>query len=154
MKNDAMVKKVLVIAVCLSLLACATPGGPPKYGAEPAVQATAGPTAAELAPVAGSFTGVISGGHWAKGFGFSNINIYLEVTADGGAMEPFYVRSDSRVFDSSSAQVDYREAFRGHGKKVRIEYFTITDATGGDPSRDDFKFEIGKKGVRTLHFLE
>jgi len=154
MKNDAMVKSGFVIAACLSLLACATPGTPPKYGAEPAVQAAAGPTAAELAPVAGTFTGVISGGHWAKGFGFSNINIYLEATAEGGVMDSFYVRSDSRVVDTSGAQVDYREAFRGHGKKVRIEYFTIMDATGGDPSRDDFKFEIGKKGVRTLHFLE
>lgn len=151
MKHFTLFKTSLVVLASLSLLACTTPGGPPKYGAEPA---PAGSTVADQAPVAGTFTGTISGGHYAKGVGFSNINIYLEVTADSGVMESFYVRSDSRVFDASGAQVDYREAFGGHKKKVRIEYFTITDATGGDPSRDDFKFEIGKKGVRTLHFLE
>lgn len=151
MKHGTLFRTSLVIVTSLSLFACATPGGPPKYGAEPA---PAGSTVADQAPVAGSFTGTISGGHYAKGVGFSNPNVYLEVTADGGVMESFYVRSDSRVFDVSGAQVDYLVAFRGYRKKVRIEYFTITDATGGDPSRDDFKFEIGKKGVRTLHFLE
>jgi hypothetical protein len=151
MKNRILFRTALVIVASVSLLACTTPGAPLKHGAEPL---PAGSTVADQAPVSGTFTGTISGGHWAKGFGFSNINIYLEVAAEGGVMESFYVRSDSRVFDASGTQVDYREAFRGYNKKVRIEYFTITDATGGDPSRDDFKFEIGKKGVRTLHFLE
>jgi len=57
----------------------------------------------------------------------------------------FFVRSDSKVIDASGKQIDYLEASRTKGKKVKIEYFTITDATGGDPSRGDFAYEIGQK---------
>lgn len=153
MKYNAMARMAIMVAVCLSLPGCNVPDGPPKHGGA-VVPAPAGSTVADQAPVVGTLTGVITGGNWAKGVGFSNLNIRLEVTADNGVVESLFVRSDSRVFDVSGTQVDYREAFRGHSKKVRIEYFTIMDATGGDPSRNDFKYEIGKKGVRTLHFLD
>ena len=66
----------------------------------------------------------------------------------------FFVRSDSKVIDASGKQIDYLEAFRSKDKKVEIKYFIITDATGGDPSRSDFAYEIGQKGVRELRFLD
>lgn len=100
------------------------------------------------------FTGTVTGGNFAKGFGFSNINIKLEVTADNGVKDVFFVRSDSKVFDAGGNQIDYEKAHGTKGKKIEIEYFTITDATGGDPSRSDFAFEIGQKGVRVLRLLE
>jgi len=103
---------------------------------------------------ADTFTGTVTGGNFAKGVGFSNMNVKLEVTADNGDKAIFFVRSDSKVIDAGGKQIDYLEASRTKGKKVKIEYFTITDATGGDPSRGDFYYEIGQKGVRVLHCLD
>jgi hypothetical protein len=103
---------------------------------------------------ADSYTGIVTSGRFAKGVGFSNMNYKLEVTADDGGKTVFYVRSDSRVFDVSGNQVDWTKLSGFKGRKVEIEYFTITDATGGDPSRSDFAYEIGEKGVRRLRFLD
>jgi hypothetical protein len=100
-----------------------------------------------------TFIGTVTGGNFAKGIGFSNINIKLEVTADNGDKDIFYVRSDPKVFDISGNQINYEKAHEIKDRKVEIEYFTITDATGGDPSRSDFAFEIGKKGVRVMRLL-
>jgi hypothetical protein len=100
------------------------------------------------------FIGTVTGGNFAKGFGFSNINIKLEVTDDKGFKDVFFVRSDSKVYDAGGNQIDYEKAHGTKGKKIEIEYFSITDATGGDPSRSDFAFEIGQKGVRVLRLLE
>jgi hypothetical protein len=99
------------------------------------------------------FTGTITGGTYAKGVGFTNLNVKLEVTSDAGERAVFYVRSDSRVVDARGKTLEYLAASRGKGKRVEIEYFTITDGTGGDPSRHDFAFEVGEKGVRVLRFL-
>jgi hypothetical protein len=101
-----------------------------------------------------TYTGTVTGGNFAKGVGFSNMNVKLEVTADNSDKAIFFVRSDSKVIDASGKQIDYLEASRTKGKKVKIEYFTITDATGGDPSRGDFAYEIGQKGVRVLYCLD
>jgi hypothetical protein len=103
---------------------------------------------------ADTYTGIVTGGNFAKGVGFSNMNVKLEVTADNSDKTIFFVRSDSKVIDASGKQIDYLEAFRSKDKKVEIKYFIITDATGGDPSRSDFAYEIGQKGVRELRFLE
>ena len=103
---------------------------------------------------AGTFTGTITGGNFAKGVGFSNINVLLEVTSDNNSKDHFYVRSDSILVDACGKQIDYLYAIQSKGKKVEIEHFIITDATGGDPSRNDFAFEIGKKGVRLMRFLD
>jgi hypothetical protein len=103
---------------------------------------------------ADTYTGTVTGGNFAKGVGFSNMNVKLEVTADNSDKAIFFVRSDSKVIDASGKQIDYLEAARSKDKKVEIKYFTITDATGGDPSRSDFAYEIGQKGVRELRFLE
>jgi hypothetical protein len=103
---------------------------------------------------ADTFIGTVTGGNFAKGVGFSNMNVKLEVTADNSDKAIFFVRSDSKVFDASGKQIDYLEAFRSKDKKVEIKYFIITDATGGDPSRSDFAYEIGQKGVRELRFLD
>jgi len=103
---------------------------------------------------ADTYTGTVIGGNFAKGVGFSNMNVKLEVTADNSDKAIFFVRSDSKVFDASGKQIDYLEAFRSKDKKVEIKYFIITDATGGDPSRSDFAYEIGQKGVRVLRFLD
>jgi hypothetical protein len=102
---------------------------------------------------ADTFIGTVTGGNFAKGVGFSNINIKLEITDDNGVKDIFFVRSDSKVFDVRGNQIDYERAHETKDRRVTIEYFTITDATGGDPSRSDFAFEIGKKGVRVLHLL-
>ena len=102
---------------------------------------------------ADTFIGIVTGGNFAKGVGFSNINIKLEVTDDNGVKDIFFVRSDSKVFDVSGNQIDYERAHETKDRKVAIEYFTITDATGGDPSRSDFAFEIGKEGVRVMRLL-
>jgi hypothetical protein len=101
-----------------------------------------------------TYTGTVTGGNFAKGVGFSNINIKLEVTADNSDKAIFFVRSDSKVIDAGGNQIDYLKAAKSKDKKVEIKYFTITDATGGDPSRSDFAYEIGEKGVRVLRFLE
>ncbi|MBN2178736.1 MAG: hypothetical protein JW743_04855 [Deltaproteobacteria bacterium] len=103
---------------------------------------------------ADTFIGTITGGNFAKGVGFSNINVRLEVTSDNGGKEYFYVRSDSILADAGGKKIDYLYAIQSKGKKVEIEHFIITDATGGDPSRSDFAFEIGKKGVRLMRFLD
>ena len=103
---------------------------------------------------ADTYTGTVTGGNFAKGVGFSNMNVKLEVTADNSDKTIFFVRSDSKVIDASGKQIDYLEAFRSKDKKVEIKYFTITDATGGDPSRGDFAYEIGQKGVRVLYCLD
>lgn len=100
-----------------------------------------------------TFVGTITGGNWAKGFGFSNINIKFFVTSDSGVVETFFVRSDSKVFDVSGNQVEYKEAWGHKGHKVEIQYFIIQDATGGEPGRSDFKYEVGQKGVAVLRFL-
>lgn len=100
------------------------------------------------------FVGTIKGGNYAKGIGFSNLNVKLEVVSATGETTIYYVRSDSKVVDASGKYLDYRETGRGKGKRVEIEYFTITDATGGDPSRSDFAYEIGQRGVRLLRFLD
>ncbi|MGD0278014.1 MAG: hypothetical protein ABSC11_01775 [Smithella sp.] len=100
-----------------------------------------------------TYTGTVTGGNFAKGVGFSNVNVKLEVTADNGDKAIFFVRSDSKVIDASGKQINYLEASRSKNKKVEIKYFTITDATGGDPSRSDFAYEIGQKGVLVLRFL-
>ena len=68
-------------------------------------------------------------------------------------METFFVRSDSRVFDVSGNQVDYKEAWGHKGHKVEIQHFIIQDATGGEPGRSDFKYEVGQKGAAVLRFL-
>jgi hypothetical protein len=100
-----------------------------------------------------TFIGTVTGGNFAKGVGFSNINIKLEITDDNGVKDIFFVRSDSKVFDVHGNQIDYERAHETKDRRVAIEYFTITDATGGNPSRSDFAFEIGKKGVRVMHLL-
>jgi len=103
---------------------------------------------------ADTYTGIVTGGNFAKGVGYSNMNVKLEVTADNSDKAIFFVRSDSKVIDASGKQIDYLEAARSKDKKVEIKYFTITDATGGDPSRSDFAYEIGQKGVRVLYCLD
>jgi len=114
------------------------------------------PTQARLeqSAKADTFTGTVTGGTFAKGVGFSNMNVRLEVTSDNGDKTTFFVRSDSKVVDTNGKQINYLEAVRSKGKKIEIEYFTITDGTGGDPSRSDFTYEIGQKGVRLLRFLD
>jgi hypothetical protein len=154
MKHDLLFRSAVVLVAGLFLNGCETPGAPMKYGSEPVTSAPAAAGAATVAPVAGAFVGSISGGNYAKGVGFSNVNLYIEVTSDTGVVEGFFVRSDSKVFDAAGAPLNYLEPFRGKDKKVSIEYFTITDGTGGEPGRTDFAYEIGKKGVRTLRFFD
>jgi len=98
-------------------------------------------------------TGTITGGNIAKGIGFSNLNVKLQVTTESGEKTFFYVRSDSKVFDASGNPMHYLEASRGKGKKVQIQHFIIKDGTGGEPGRSDFAYEIGHKGVLSMRFL-
>lgn len=109
---------------------------------------------APVATSADTFVGTVTGGNFAKGIGFSNPNVKLFVTPPGGEPVIFFVRSDSQVFDASGKQVDYMEAIRTKGKKVEIRHFVIQDATGGQPGRTDFAYEIGHKGVRTMRILD
>lgn len=110
--------------------------------------------AATPVTTADTFVGTVTGGNMTKGVGFSNINIKLIVTPQGGEPVTFFVRSDSQVFDASGKQLDYQVAFKTYGKRVEIEHFVIEDATGGQPGRDDFQYEIGQKGVRTMRILD
>ena len=128
--------------------------GTPTNPTPPQVATIPNPARLEPSAANDTFTGTITSGRLAKGVGFSNLNVKLEVASDTGDKQLFYVRSDSKVADAEGKYVDYREAVRGKGKKVAIEYFTITDGTGGDPSRSDFAFEIGQKGVRAMRFLD
>lgn len=102
---------------------------------------------------ADTYIGTVTGGNFAKGVGFSNMNYKLEITTDNGDKDIFFIRSDSKVVDVSGNKIDWKTLSGFKGRKVEIEYFTITDGTGGDPSRDDFAYEIGQKGVRLLQFL-
>ncbi|MDD2699764.1 MAG: hypothetical protein PHH36_00870 [Sideroxydans sp.] len=104
--------------------------------------------------VSDTFIGIVTGGNMAKGIGFSNLNVKLFVTPAEGGPVVFFVRSDSKVYDAGGREIDYLEASRTKGKKVEIRYFVIQDATGGEPGRSDFAYEIGEKGARTLHILE
>jgi hypothetical protein len=67
---------------------------------------------------ADTYTGTVTGGNFAKGVGFSNMNVKLEVTADNSDKAIFFVRSDSKVIDASGKQIDYLEAARSKDKKV------------------------------------
>ena len=127
-----------------------------KLGQAFAEPAAGAPVAQGAAPAAAGevFTGKVTGGNLAKGVGFSNINIKLIVTPEGGEPETFFVRSDSKVFDAAGQPLDYLEAFRTHGKRVEIRHFLIRDATGGQPGRSDFEYEIGQKGVREMRILD
>lgn len=118
---------------------------PPKTPSEQAGQGQA--------DEADILTGVITGGNFAKGIGFSNPNVRLMVTSDNGEETMIYVRSDSKVFETGGNQIDYLETMRGKGRKVKIKYFIIKDGTGGDPNRSDFAYQIGHKGVVWLRFL-
>ncbi|HUN53745.1 MAG TPA: hypothetical protein VMU29_01180 [Smithella sp.] len=109
-------------------------------------------TAASAKP--DTFIGVVTGGNYAKGVGYSNINVKLEVTDDQGFQDIFYVRSDSKVFDAAGNPMEYTKTHDIKDRKIAIEYFTIMDGTGGDPSRSDFAYEIGKKGARTVRLLQ
>jgi hypothetical protein len=102
---------------------------------------------------ADTFIGTITGGNMAKGIGFSNLNVKINVTSESGEQAFFYVRSDSKVFNASGNPINYLEASRGKGKKVQIHHFIIKDGTGGKPGRSDFAYEIGHKGVLSLRFL-
>lgn len=105
---------------------------------------------------ADAFVGTVTGGRFTRG-GFlspTQFNIYLEITSDNGVKKSFYVRSDSKVFDANGTAMDFGEAFRSKDKRVRIEHYVITDATGGYPSSNDFGYEIGRSGVRILRFLD
>lgn len=110
--------------------------------------------AAPDALAAGIFVGTVTGGNLAKGIGFSNINIRLFIAPAGGEPVIFFVRSDSKVFDASGKQLDYLEAGKTKGKRVAIQHFVIQDATGGQPGRSDFAYEIGHKGVQTMRILD
>lgn len=123
----------------------------PMVSAAPAIPPQGGATA--TAPAAGTFVGTITGGNMAKGVGFSNLNVKLIITSDAGEPATFFVRSDSKVFDAGGRQVEYLESSRMLKKRVSIEHFVIRDATGGQPGRSDFAFEIGQKGVRVLRVL-
>ena len=114
------------------------------------------PVQAQQAPRGGAdtVTGTVTGGNLAKGVGFSNLNVKLTVKLDSGVEEIFFVRSDSIIIDAAGKQVDYLYASRSKDKKVEITQFIITDATGGAPGRTDFAYEIGKKGVRVMRFLD
>jgi hypothetical protein len=146
---------LVVSASILFLVGCQSVGeGVPKYGAKPAAPTAPAQAQEErVVEAAGTFIGTVTSGNMAKGVGFSNLNVRLEVTADNGGKTIFYVRSDSKVIDVSGKQINYLEASRIKGKKVEIQYFTIRDATGGDPSRSDFAYEIGQKGVLLLRIL-
>lgn len=111
-------------------------------------------TNAPVAQGADIFIGTIKDGRFAKGVGFSNPNVKLLVASESGEEVIFYVRSDSKVFDAGGNPLHYLEPFRSKGKNVEIEYFIITDATGGEPGRSDFAYEIGHKGVRVMRYLE
>ena len=153
MKNSSVVKTSLALVSSLALLGCTTPGAPLKYGSEPVVHAPAAAPVADQPQVSGTFVGTVTGGNMAKGVGFSNLNVRLFVTQASGEAVVFFVRSDSKVFDASGKAVDYLEASRIKGKRVSIEYFVIQDATGGEPGRTDFAYEIGQRGVSTLRIL-
>lgn len=127
-----------------------------KPGQSLVAQAAGAPVAQGAVPAAAGevFTGKVTGGNLAKGVGFSNVNIKLLVTPEGGEPEVFFVRSDSKVFDAAGRPVDYMEAFKTYGKRVEIRHFVIRDATGGQPGRSDFEYEIGHKGVREMRILD
>jgi hypothetical protein len=95
--------------------------------------------------------------HWTiyKGIGFiwSNFNYKFEVTANNGNKEIFFLRADSKVVDVNGDQIDWKKLII-KGTDVEIEYFTIADATGGVPSRNNFSREIGQKGVRVMRLLD
>ena len=148
MGKTGVVASGLILVVLCTLAGCV---GAPKYGS--AVPSRPRQLAAPPELEADTYLGTLVGGSYAKGFGFSNMNVRLEVTDINGVQTTFYVRSDSQVFDRSGAPVNYLEASRGRGKQVEIRYFIIQYASGGDPSRSDFAYEIGQKGVATLHFL-
>lgn len=148
MKKCDGIKSGLIVFVLFVLFGCVAA---PKY--EGASQRPPGGVAVTPPAAEGTFVGTITGGSYAKGVGFSNMNLRLEVVGDTGEKITFYVRSDSKVFDQGGTEINYLEAQRGKAKKVEIHYFTIRDGSGGDPSRSDFAYEIGHKGVATLRFL-
>lgn len=126
-------------------------------GQAPPVAAPPGlPGRTEQEVSADTLVGTVTGGRFTRAGILSptRFNIYLEVTSDSGMKEALFVRADSKVFDANGTAMDWSEAFRSKDKRVRIEHYVITDATGGYPSSDEFGYEIGRKGVRTLRYLD
>lgn len=127
--------------------------------AAPAAQsATQAPpaTAAGSIPAGGEvFTGTITKGNFAKGWGMSVFNMKLFVAASDGTEKIFYVREDSVISYPDGSSTNLR-GMRGAfiGKRVEIRYAPIRDDTGGAPSGSGFSYEIGQNGVLSLRFLD
>lgn len=144
----SLARTASVLLTLLALIGCVSMNQPKSTGAD-----APPPTQLEPPAAAGTFSGIITGGNFAKGFGFSNMNLKLFVTNEQGEKVTFFVRSDSKVIDAGGKELQYLEAKGGYGKKVQIDYFIIQDSTGGEPGRSDFSYEIGHRGVAVLRFL-
>ncbi|OGP88772.1 MAG: hypothetical protein A2031_07130 [Deltaproteobacteria bacterium RBG_19FT_COMBO_43_11] len=127
---------------------------------QPNVQTVTTQARLEQSGKADTYKGIITNARINKGFGFgfglSSFNLRIEVTADNGSKDIFYLRPDSKVFDVSGNQVDWTKIREIQGKKVEIiESFTIADKHGGNPSSSrDFSSLIGQKGVRVMRFVD
>lgn len=108
------------------------------------------PTQAQLADIAKApvFTGTIDRGHLVKGYGFSHMGMWIEVVADNGGKNEFYIRDSSVIVGADGKYMAWGNMRGEVGKKVEIRYSTITDATGGLE-----RFENGRNGVLAMRFL-
>lgn len=114
--------------------------------------APSAPTAA--APVAGVFTGSVAAVRPLKGAFTFEYNLRLEVVGDDGVTRIFILRKNSVVVSldgTKSVFMDREKRFPG--KRVRIEYAAIADATGGIPGGNAFAFLIGQTGIVSLQLL-
>jgi hypothetical protein len=120
-----------------------------------AAQPGAAATAAS-APAAGEvFTGTITKGNFAKGWGMSVINMKIFVTSQEGTEKIFYIRENAVITLPDGTSTNIRKLrVPLIGKKVEIRHAPIRDDTGGSPSGSGFSFEIGQNGVLALRFLE
>jgi len=114
--------------------------------------APASPTAASA--IAGVFTGSVAGVRPLKGAFTFEYNLRLEVAGDDGARRNFILRKNSVVVSldgTKSVFMDREKRFPG--RRVRIEYATITDGSGGIPGGNAFAFLIGEIGIVSVQLL-
>jgi hypothetical protein len=103
----------------------------------------------------GLYTGTVAKLRFVKPWGFRwIINFKMEVVGDNGGKDIFYIWRSSKMVGPDGNDIPFdRLSGRLDGKRVEIEHFIIEDDKGGYPDGSGFSYEVGQKGVRSLHFL-
>lgn len=88
--------------------------------------------------------------HFVKGFGFSHVDLAIEITTEDGRVEELFASKASTLMapDGKERTIMKSPVKLFKGKQVEIKYALITNAPGGLG-----KFENGKNGIVSMRVL-